>query len=133
MVCIQCGSETKVANSRHQKRSNQVWRRRQCLGCGLTVTTEEIINYSGVWRVRNKQGQLEDFEPLKLTLSIYRSLQHRPKALNESRQLTITAISKLQAHKSVIDRSSLVSAVQVALNRFDKAASVYYEAHHHTN
>lgn len=132
MVCIHCGHETKVTNSRPQKRTNQIWRRRECLACGSVFTTEEAINYAGAWRIRDTNGHLQPFLPLKLTFSLYRSLEHRKTALTDATGLTQTIISKLrlQATNGQIDTATISQTVQVALNRFDRAASVHYEANH---
>jgi transcriptional regulator NrdR family protein len=132
MVCIVCGGKTQVVNSRHQKRSNQVWRRRQCLNCGLVFTSEEKIDYNGAWRVSSRQGQLRPFERDKLFLSLYKSCGHRQTALTDAAGLTDTVIKKLgpEARGGVISRDAIVRTVQVALNRFDKAASTHYQAFH---
>ena len=130
MVCIQCGQDTQVTNSRHQKRSNQVWRRRQCRVCGLVFTTEEKIDYSASWRVRDTNGQLRPFAPLKLTLSLYRSLGHRSTALEDASQLAQTIIHKLPVQLGVIEQATITQTTLVALRRFDKAACTHYEAHH---
>lgn len=130
MVCIQCGHDTKVTNSRHQKRSNQAWRRRQCRACGLIFTTEEKVDYSASWRVKASNGHLAPFWPLKLTLSLYRSLEHRPTALEDANQLAQTIMRKLPAQLGVIEQTAITQTALVALQRFDKVACTHYEAHH---
>jgi len=132
MVCIQCGSETQVFNSRLQKRTNQVWRRRKCLGCGIAFTTHEITDLSGSVTVRNKEGGLAPFSRDKLLFSLYASLQHRPSAAHDASALADTVIARLltQAHRSVIEDTSIINTVYVVLTRFDTAASVHYQAFH---
>jgi transcriptional regulator NrdR family protein len=132
MVCIQCGGETTVSNSRHQKRLNQVWRRRHCKSCGAVFTTEELASYGGSWAVQSHSGGLSPFSRDKLLLSLHRSLQHRKNALNDASALADTVIKKLSAlvNGGQIESQQIVHAVQVALNRFDKAASVHYAAFH---
>ena len=132
MVCIQCGGKTQVSNSRPQRRSNQVWRRRECLDCKTVFTTEESIQYGGIWRVLGQNGRLQAFSRDKLLLSIYRSCEHRKDALADASGLTNTIISKLSTGVSngVVQTSVIVQVAQVALNRFDQAASVHYRAHH---
>ena len=133
MVCIHCGGNTRVTNSRAQKRQNQVWRRRQCEQCGTVFTTEEAVDYSGSIVVTSKNGHLQPFSRDKLFLSIYRSCQHRPTALNDAAGLTDTVIRKLRPNQGAVDRQAIINTVQVALNRFDKVASTHYAAFHATS
>lgn len=132
MVCIQCGKETKVTNSRLRKRSNQVWRRRECQNCHAIFTTEETVHYETAWTVRSKTGSYQPFMPDKLTLSIYRSIQHRPNALSEAVDLCNTVIQKIQPKlkDGFIDSQIITNITQVALNRFDSTASAHYQAFH---
>lgn len=132
MVCLLCGSDTKVTNSRPQKRLNQVWRRRECLNCGLIFTTEEATDYEASWRVKNRQGRLTPFSRDKLFLSLHKSLGHRPTAIQDAGALTDTIIRKLvtQITAGSVERITIVYAVQVSLTRFDKVASTHYAAFH---
>lgn len=132
MVCIHCSGKTQVTNSRPQKRLNQVWRRRECLECSAIFTTEESADLSAAWMVRRKTSALEPFQRDKLFLSIHNSVQHRPTALTDATSLTNTVIQKLLANNSgaTIDASLITQIVQVALTRFDSAASVHYAAFH---
>jgi transcriptional repressor NrdR len=132
MVCIQCGGETAVTNSRHQKRLNQVWRRRHCKNCGSVFTTEESASYGGSWAVQGRSGVLSPFSRDKLLLSLHRSLQHRESALNDASALADTIIKKLSSSikEGRLESQQVKQAVQVALNRFDKPASVHYAAFH---
>lgn len=132
MVCIHCGEETHVINSRPQKRLNQIWRRRQCKACQAIFTTEETVRYEAAWLVSDGQGHLKPFSRDKLLLSLYKSCEHRKTALVDAGALTETMIKKLlgQVENSVINRTALIQTVQVMLNRFDRAASVHYAAYH---
>lgn len=132
MVCIHCGSDTQVINSRPQKRLNQVWRRRKCTQCGAVFTTQEVAQYAAAWLVPDRNGRPQPFNRDKLFLSLHRSLQHRPSALTDAGALTDTVIKKQtgQARGGVIPRAMLVETAQVALHRFDKAAAVHYAAFH---
>jgi transcriptional regulator NrdR family protein len=132
MVCIHCGSQTRIANSRPQKRNNQIWRRRECLSCHAVFTTEESVDYTGAWTVRNTQGALEPFSRDKLFVSLIRSLEHRKTALSDAMGLTETIIQKLSGNvaNGTLQTRQIVQVAQVALNRFDAAASVSYAAFH---
>lgn len=132
MVCIHCGDKTHVTNSRQQKRSNQVWRRRQCLTCQAVFTTEETALYEAAWLVRSSGGELQPFSRDKLFLSLYKSCAHRKTALGDAAGLTETVIRKLgrEVQAGTLSRSLIIQTAQVALNRFDKAASSSYAAFH---
>lgn len=132
MVCIYCSGKTEVVNSRHQKRLNQVWRRRHCPNCGATFTTHEATSYEGSWRVQDAKGVLHPFLRDKLLLSLHKSLEHRPKALEDATAITATVIGELarQTDKGLLEAESIALTAHTVLNNFDKAAAVHYAAFH---
>jgi transcriptional repressor NrdR len=129
MVCVLCGKKTSVVNSRLQRKTNQVWRRRQCLSCKAVFSTQETVQHELAWLVSDK-GRFEPFSRDKLFLSLYKSCEHRKTALSDAKGLTDTVIGKLQPHLegSTLKAGDIAAVAQVALNRFDKAASVHYQA-----
>lgn len=132
MVCLACASPTNVVNSRLQKRSNQVWRRRLCSNCSMIFTTEEVVDYDSSWRVESKSNKLLPFSRDRLLLSLYSSCSHRRNALSDASALVSTIIRKLslEAESGVLSSDSIKQITLVTLNRFDKVASVHYQAHH---
>jgi len=132
MVCMHCGGSTRVVNSRSQHKNNQVWRRRQCEKCQAIFTTIEAADYSANWLVADSNRQLSTFNPDKLFLSLYNSLQHRKTAIADARAIANTVTAKLRpgVKAGVLDAKTITGAVQVALNRFDKVASVHFAALH---
>lgn len=120
-----------MVNSRPQRRNNHVWRRRLCISCGAVFSTEEGAQLGLAWQVRSGR-RLRPFSRDKLLLSLYRSCEHRQTALEDAQGLSETIIRKLQPHMAdgVIESRDIIQVAQVALNRFDKAASVYYGARH---
>ena len=143
MVCIFCGHDTKVANSRHQKRPNHVWRRRKCLNCGRIFTTTEAavldnaINYltSSQTRVSNTDRAALKPQPFVqeiLFLSLYNSLRHRPTALSDASSLCQTIVGKLLplVKDGSLLRDDVVSTTSAVLKRFDRAAAISYLAFH---
>lgn len=132
MVCVQCEHKTQVINSRRQVKTNQQWRRRQCLSCKAIFSTLEAADYSALWAIKASSGALKPFSRDKLLLSLHRSIQHRPNALTDATGLTDTIIAKLrfQASDGFLTAKQIIQTVQVALNRFDKAGSVHYQAMH---
>jgi transcriptional regulator NrdR family protein len=132
MICIHCGNPTQVVNSRLLKRQNQVWRRRKCTVCEAIFTTHEVAQYSAAWLVQSTGDALAPFSRDKLLISIHRSCQHRPDALSDAANLADTVISKLLplASTGPLETKTIAHITQVALNRFDIAASVHYAAFH---
>lgn len=134
MVCIYCEGNTEVVNSRPQRKNNQVWRRRHCKTCGAIFSTEESIQHELAWQVRHG-SRSQPFSRDKLFLSLYKSCEHRKTALGDAKGLTETVMRKLSpliTDGSVSSRD-IVQVAQVALNRFDKAASIRYQAFHRTD
>jgi transcriptional regulator NrdR family protein len=88
--------------------------------------------YGASWVVTSKSGPLKPFSRDKLLLSLYKSCEHRRTALSDAAGLVDTIIKKLSAQASggVIERHHIIQVAGVALNRFDMAASIHYQAHH---
>ncbi len=132
MVCIYCGGDTQVINSRLQKRPNQVWRRRKCQNCGAVFSTHELAAYDTAWRVKTAQGKLVPFNRNKLLISLYKSLEHRASALDDATALTDTIIGKLLAKKlnGTLPAPEITKTTLEILKRLDKPAAVHYQAFH---
>lgn len=132
MVCIYCRSDTQVVNSRHQKRLNQIWRRRKCLGCGNITTSHEIFDLATSVSVEAGNTTLQPFQREKLLLSIYESCRHRPNALPAALSLTQTIISELlgDLRHGKIARSQIITTAVAVLQRFDSTAAAVYQAYH---
>lgn len=82
--------------------------------------------------VLDKSGHYTPSMGDKLVLSLHRSLQHRQTALSDAVELSNTVISKLPSklQDGLIDSQDIARVAQVALNRFDSAASIHYGANH---
>ena len=120
-----------VSNSRHQKRSNGVWRRRLCTKCKATFTSIEIVDLQTSFIV-NSKGHLEPFLRDKILISLYDSLKHRKTAIGDASALTDTVISKVyvQTQSSEISLVKLESIIQSVLNNFDHVAATHYQAYY---
>ena len=131
MICIYCNGDTRVTNSRHQKRANTVWRRRQCVSCATIFSTIEAADTSLSISV-NHDGDLEPFQRDKLFLSVYDSLKHRKSAQIDATGLTNTMLSTIYgvAGDATIDRIAIITIVAAVLERFDTVAATYYRAYH---
>ena len=129
MVCIYCGSKTKVTNSRPQVRLGQTWRRRECISCHAVFTSLEQVALSDVLRVKKRSGTIEHFERDKLFISIYRSIDHLPDAIKLSRELSDTILGKLFSKKPmspIIESSTIAKLTANTLKAYNAAASVRY-------
>jgi len=133
MVCIYCGKDTRVTNSRSSKSSRQVWRRRQCNSCNALFSTFERPDYLGSLLVQQSSGTLNPFSKDCLYISIYESCKHRLGAVSDATELTDTIINKLLKsinNGGIVSRSDIVAVSSYVLRRFDTAAAVYYLAYH---
>ncbi len=135
MVCIYCSGETRVINSRHQKRENHIWRRRQCLNCNTVFTTEEAPDLAANIRVatpRQPSAVGTKFDRDKLFVSLYRALGHRQHAISDASALCTTIISKLlKTHSgAVLSVTEIAFVTNETLQHFDSAAAVSYAAYH---
>jgi transcriptional repressor NrdR len=132
MICVFCGGETDVTNSRPSKKSASVWRRRVCVGCRKVFSTREKPDLSLSVRVKKKAKQEEPFSEDKLLMSVHRCLSHRKDALEASRALsdTITSLLLPSARNGLIQRQEIAKITYGVLSRFDKVAAVFYRSHH---
>jgi len=132
MVCLECGAKTAVINSRLQKRSNSVWRRRQCRKCQAIFTTQELPLYELAWTVKDKKGHIKPFSRDKLLISLSKSCAHRSSALTDAASLTDTVIKRLiqEVKQSNLTSQQIKQIALVTLNRFDTPAATHYQAYH---
>lgn len=131
MVCVYCGGETQVSNSRAKKRSNQIWRRRQCLACRAIFSTTEVVDLPKAFAVL-RNNELEPFSRDALLFSIYESLRHRKTAMGDSTALTETILGKLYdlSAQGVMEREVITEVSAAVLDRFDPVAGSLYRALH---
>lgn len=131
MVCLYCQSPTRVANSRPQKRTNSIWRRRVCTSCEAVFTTEEKPTFTSSLLV-TKDKESVPFSRDKLFTSIYESCRHRNDSIEAASSLTDTVIKQLlsRIESAALPKSAIVEVTAKALHRFDNAAGVQYAAYH---
>lgn len=132
MVCLYCTNKTSTVNSRLQKKSNSVWRRRKCLNCGTVFTTIETSAYDLSIRVKSSSGKLTPFSRDKLFMSLHKSLGHRKSSLEDSARLADTVISQIYRLDKFasLTTGDMKQIIGICLNRFDKAAYTHYQANH---
>jgi transcriptional repressor NrdR len=131
MVCVYCGSETRVTNSRLQKRNNQVWRRRHCEACGAIFTTHESVDLSQTFLVDSRASP-SPFLPDLLYTELLLAMQDRKDAYVAAREVTSTVVQKLLKHpdKPLFKPTLISKTTSDVLKRFDKRSYLRYTAEH---
>ena len=130
MVCLYCHSKTRVTNSRQQKRSNQVWRRRQCQACRAVFTSHEAIDLSSALLVGS--GRPRPFISDMLFTEVLLALQDRKDCYLAAREVTSTVIRELLKlpDKPRIEPKQISEVTVKVLKRLDKRAYLRYMAEH---
>lgn len=130
MVCPFCNKETEVINSRPQKRTNGVWRRRHCYGCERIFTTVEKADLEASVRVQKRSGTLEPLSEAKLMISLYRALEHHENAPEMALELSQTVIKSVLrfASEPIVPSSAIAHQVIIVLKHFDAAAAIRYKS-----
>lgn len=131
MICPYCGNSTKVTNSRKQKKSSRIWRRRHCDKCNAVFTTFESFDTSSLTITKDITRRSESFSDTKLLISIYESCKHRKTAAEDSRALTNTVINLLlrQKHQGQIINKDIQRLTLMVLHNFDRVAEIHYKAY----
>lgn len=131
MVCPYCFHRTQVVNSRPQKSTNSIWRRRHCQQCGAIFTSSEHIDLEKSLVVSNG-STLKPFLRDSLFISVHDCLRHRKTALRDATALTDTIIARLLplADNGTLLREQIVTMAIATIEHFDTAASVHYAAYH---
>jgi transcriptional repressor NrdR len=131
MVCIYCGGETKVTNSRLQRRNNQVWRRRQCQTCQSVFTTHESVELESSLSVI-KHGANTPFLSDLLLKELMSALSHRKDVYTASREVLGTIVRKLLTlpQKPSFHPTDISKITLGVLKRFDRRAYLRYLADH---
>lgn len=129
MVCIYCGSRTRVINSRTNVRTNRAWRRRRCVRCEATSTSREDVDLEESLRIKHSDGQMQPFMRDVLYLSVVKSLDHLPSAAVTATALCETIIRSITNEKPLDPQITTASVAQHAksvLRRFDRTAEIKY-------
>ena len=131
MVCVYCGGKTKVTNSRHQRRSNQVWRRRQCKACVAVFTSHEALELPSAIYVLY-EGSTQPFLPDRLYTDVLLALSDRKNCYIEARELTDTITQKLLQTdtKPYLQPKQISQVASEVIKRFNRGAWLRYIAEH---
>lgn len=133
MVCPFClHKKTDVYNTRPTKNGAAVWRRRRCLNCDKTFTTQEHFDPTGVWKIKNGK-KIAPYSRAALSMSILRACDHRRNQDDSAWYLFETVeqlLTPLLDSKQIITTDDIIAAVTATLKRFDAAAYVKYISYH---
>ncbi len=130
MICIKCGqNNTQVINSRQNKKTATVWRRRRCKECSCIYTTYEDIALDQI-EVDSGKNSLP-FHHAKLLISIAGCFEHQPQKRAENAEaLAKTVEAKLLQNGAKTTPQAICEVVYTSLKHFDRLASVQYAAKH---
>jgi transcriptional repressor NrdR len=133
MFCINCfHKNTKVTNSRPNKKQPLIWRRRQCAKCGTIFTTYERPSLADNKPVVLPNGKTDTFNLGKLILSISKAFTHAPQeAEYNALWLAQNVEDILSTEREVVTPEDIEAVTHMALKRFDELAAVQYAAQHH--
>lgn len=132
MFCVNCfHRNTRVTNSRANKKQSSVWRRRQCPACGAVFTTYERPSLADNKPIHLPSGETDTFNLGKLTLSIAQAFTHDPHVAEyQAFWLAQTVEDILSSQREVITPEDIEATTHTVLKRFDELAAVQYAARH---
>ncbi|MDN5275323.1 MAG: hypothetical protein JWP06_1224 [Candidatus Saccharibacteria bacterium] len=132
MFCINCfHTNTKVANSRPNKKQPSIWRRRQCTHCGTIFTTYERPSLADNKPVVLPSGKADTFNLGKLILSISKAFTHAPhEAEYNALWLAQTVEDTLSTEQEIVTPEDIEATTHAVLKRFDELAAIQYAAQH---
>lgn len=134
MICPFClHTKTHVYNSRPTKRTNEIWRRRECLNCKKQFSTRESVDLSNIISVENKNGT-QQFSTLKLLGSIATAIDHLDSIDEKANWLMQTIRTRLlseAAKRSHRVTPQIISEiVATTLHAYDYASYIKYASAH---
>lgn len=131
MVCIYCGGNTQVSNSRLQKRNNSIWRRRSCQKCSQVFTTIEQADLAASIRVIDA-GSLKPYNRDQLLMNVYEACKHRMKPAEDAQALVLTITADIVHavdERGTISQDKVSEIIKTILQRFDPVAATVYAAY----
>jgi transcriptional repressor NrdR len=131
MVCIYCHNQTNVVNSRPQKKTNSIWRRRSCSVCGAVSTSIEQYDLLTALMVKKQSGALEGFQRDKIIISIAKATDHRQNSPQTASFLTNNVLQKLlkkPLNDKIITTIDISNMVNFVLKHYDAGSAVRYSS-----
>lgn len=132
MFCINCfNPNTRVTNSRPNKKQPLIWRRRTCPKCSTTFTTYERPSLADNKPVHLPNKTTEPFNLGKLTISLAKAFTHSPAdGEYNAYWLAQTVEDTLGSQQELITPEDIEAVAHQVLKRFDELAAVQYAAQH---
>lgn len=127
MRCPRCGStHSKVIDSRSAKDGGTIKRRRECLDCRHRYTTIESIQGEDL-PVRKKDGSIEEFDKVKIKLSILKAIEKRSVDAEQLESMVNQIVEKLRQENVLeIPSSAIAEKVMEQLRKVDKVGYVRF-------
>ena len=128
MFCPFCSDkqETKVIDSRLVEESNQIRRRRECLGCGERFTTYEVAELDLPVIVKRDERRTE-FDEDKLRYGLKKALEKRPVSSEKIEEMIAHIKAKLHGYgEREVPSKQLGEWVMIELQAVDQVAFVRY-------
>lgn len=125
--------DAKVVNTRYFRGQNVVWRRRKAAD-GTVFTTRERIDLTGKIVKKRAERAPENYQPVKLLMSLHATLSHREDAQAAAWALLTTVENKLLEESS--DANAALLSEEIAktvlrtLKAYDIDAYITYARHH---
>ncbi len=131
MRCPECHSaDTRVIDSRPADEATAIRRRRSCGDCRNRFTTYE--RYDASLMIRKRSGNVEPFDPAKLTAGVGAALADRPISATEVSDLVMEVEHAIKGLGPIVESEVIGRAVLDRLRTLDEVAylrfaSVYKE------
>ena len=109
MVCIYCGNNTKVTNSRLKKADNKTWRRRFCLECSSIFTTIESVQFSGSITVEDTKKRLSPFHASRL----YNDILNSTKGYDNRFEIVDYIVSTITSKILLKQKNGLIKSFEI--------------------
>lgn len=135
MRCPCCSSlKSEVYNSRSTKKGTAKWRRRRCLSCGTTYSTNEACDLQNIWRITNSKDKISrPYSKLKLQFSIMRSCDHRKDKIEATIylfEIVEQNLYNITAKNNSISNRDIAEIATKILFLYDKVAYIKYASYH---
>ena len=128
MFCVYCNyRDTKVINSRPNKKRPLVWRRRQCLSCDRIITTPEIPATDDNIKIYNDSEAPTAFSVPRLAFSLTQSLSGVDSPSETAFWLAQTVYETvLTLNTPLLSSQQLATHTHAILKRYDKRSALHY-------
>lgn len=133
MLCPNCGCEdSRVLDTRINKKLAEIRRRRECLSCKGRYTTQEVV-LNSFPHVAKKDGRREPFNKAKLRRGIQSACQKRPVSLAQIEHI-VEKIScfALKSSKKEVNSKVIGQMLMQELKNLDDVAYVRFASVYRT-